>query len=272
MMGPTEMSEGKLERVRVEDMDDTLKLEIGTLLNAGKAAEAITSLRSLGFMEATDANGDIPSIQKAIMKHVRSLPNGHLKGHVDGPAAGVVRQGLSLNQAQASDPGLWVAIAMQGMEYARYRWDRHEDVARLHVFGKRPDHAWERLWWVGELLGVNGDYHYCNDFSADTNATNQMNYKFVREKAWAIAYSRIVARYNPDGKPGKITDHLINELSKKVRILSHTAPLATPYIKGSFGTIDIKVLDSQIKVALLLLKDQIEPDQRFAGCGFAWPS
>lgn len=261
-----------LERVRIEDMDDALKLELGILLNSGNSAEALNKLRSLGFLETTDAKGDIPSIQKEIMRHVRSLPAGHLKGQVDGPAAGLVRGGLSLSQAQASDPGLWVAIAMQGMEYARYRWDRNPDVARLHVFGKRPDHAWERLWWVGELLGVNGDYQYCNDFSVDTNATNQMNYRFVREKAWAIAYAKLVAHYNPNGKPGKITDGLINLLSIKVRIISNSVPLPTPYDHTRIGKIDTKSLEKQIRTALVLIRDQIESDQKFSGCGFAWPS
>ena len=265
------MTTANLERVRVEDMDDALKLELGALLNAGNSGEAISNLRSLGFFEVTDATGDIPSIQNEIMKLVRSLPAGHLKGHVDGPAAGLVRQGISLSQAQASDPGLWVAIAMQGMEYARYRWDRNPDVARLHVFGKRADHAWERLWWVGELLGVNGNYQYCNDFSVDTNATNQMNYRFVREKAWAIAYAQLVAHYNPNGKPGKITDELINLLSIKVRIVSNTVPLPTPFVKDSFVSIDTEIIENLIRTALLLIKDQLEPDQDFSGCGFAWP-
>jgi hypothetical protein len=47
------MTTANLERVRVEDMDDALKLELGALLNAGNSGEAISNLRSLGFFEVT---------------------------------------------------------------------------------------------------------------------------------------------------------------------------------------------------------------------------
>jgi hypothetical protein len=258
----------RLNRVRIEDLTDDLKQGIGELLNAGQSAAAMSRLEAQGFLEPTSAEGDILALEKKLLGVIAKLPASHMKGLQDGPVASLVHQELRLTPAQASDHGLWVAIAILGLKYVQARWDN----AALHVFAGRSDNAWERPWWVGELLSVNGDYQSCLDYSQNTNATNEINRLFVRDKAWAIAFARLVAHYNPGGKAGHIGDHEINDLSKKVRIISRSVPLPTPYSKSVVpGPIDERELNIQIKVALKLLQSQIERTPIHARCGFSWP-
>ena len=258
-----------LNRVRVEDFNDDLVESIGSLLKLGKSPEAIDRLNASGFLERTSVTADIAGLEKDILNHLKSLPENYLKGQLDGPAAAIVHKGLRLTPAQASDRGLWVSIAILGLKYVQARWDN----IPIHVFGSRSDHAWERLWWVGELLGVNGDYQYCLDFSMNTNATNEVNRSFLREKAWAVAFGQLVGRYNPDGKPGPITDNLLNDLSKKMRILSTTVPLPTPYVtKNGVLLVHEAKLEEQVQTALLLVREQLKQTPMHAKCGFVWPS
>jgi hypothetical protein len=258
-----------LFRVRVEDLNDDVKGQISALLHAGDGAKAMNQLEELGFLEPSSVEADISDLQKQLLDMIGNLPPKHLKGLEDGPASMIVHKGIRMNPAEASDHGLWVAIAILGLKYVHSRWS---DVP-LHVFSGRSDHAWERLWWVGELLNVNGDYTASLEFSMNTNATNEVNRLFVRDKAWAIAFARIVGHYNPGGKPGPIPDVLINSLSKKVRILARTVPLPTPVSERAVpGKVDEVVLAAQIDIALGLIRKQLEGTKLHESCGFEWPS
>jgi len=258
----------RLNRVRVEDLTDDIKLSVSELLDAGQSAAAMRRLEAQGYLEPTSAEADIPALEKKLLSIIAKLPESHLKGLQDGPVAALVHQELKLTPAQASDHGLWVAIGIIGLKYVQARWEN----AALHVFAGRSDSAWERPWWVGELLGVNGDYKYCLDYSQNTNATNEINRLFVREKAWAIAFGRLVAHYNPGGKPGPIKNDEINDLSIKVRIISRSVPLPTPYAKPDVpGYVDEDKLQLQVKVALKLMKSQVERTPLHARCRFNWP-
>lgn len=254
--------------MRVEDLNDDVKSQVTELLRAGDGTKAIEQLENLGFLEPSSVEADISDLQNKLLDMIGKLPPKHLKGLEDGPASMIVHQGIRMNPAEASDHGLWVAIGIYGLRYVHSRWS---DVA-LHVFSGRSDHAWERLWWVGELLNVNGDYTASLEFSMNTNATNEVNRLFVRDKAWAIAFARVVGNYNPGGKVGPIPDVLINNLSKKVRILARTVPLPTP-VSGSTipGTVDEVVLAAQIDTALRLIQRQLEGTKLHESCGFDWP-
>ena len=226
-----------ISRVRYEDINDELRLQIDELLAAGKSSEALARLGAQGYLEPTEVVADIPSLEAKILRHVANLPDRHLKGEADGPAAALVHAELQLSPAQASDHGLW-----------------------------------ERLWWVGELLGVNGDYKHCVEFSLNTNATNEVNKVFVREKAWAIAYAQVVAHYNAGGKLGVISNDEINDLSKKLRILSRTVPLPTPYLENRITSqVDEVALRSQVYIALQLIREQVQKSPQQIRCGFNWP-
>ena len=88
----------------------------------------------------------------------------------------------------------------------------------------------------------------------------------------AIAFSRLVAHYNPGGKPGPIKNNEINDLSIKVGIISRSVPLPTPYSKPIVpGLIDEDELNKQVEVALKLLRSQVERTPIHARCGFNWP-
>ena len=262
------MATVRLNRVRMEDLTDDLKQGVGELLNAGQSVAAMSRLEAQGFLEPTAAEADIPALEKRLLGVIAKLPESHLKGLQDGPVAALIHQELKLTPAQASDHGLWVSIAILGLKYVQARWDN----VALHVFAGRSDNAWERPWWAGELLSVNGNYEYCLDFSQNTNATNEINRLFVREKAWAIAFSRLVAHYNPGGKPGPIKNNEINDLSIKVGIISRSVPLPTPYSKPIVpGLIDEDELNKQVEVALKLLRSQVERTPIHARCGFNWP-
>jgi hypothetical protein len=262
------MNNRTLYRVRVEDLNDDVRNEVAELLRAGDSAKAIKQLDHFGFLEPSSVEADIAGLQKQLLDMIGKLPPKHLKGLEDGPASVIVHQGIPMNPAEASDHGLWVAIAIHGLRYVQSRWS---DVP-LHVFSGRSDHAWERLWWVGELLSVNGDYTASLEFSMNTNATNEVNRLFVRDKAWAIAFARIVGHYNPGGKAGPIPDVLINSLSKKVRILARTVPLPTPFSGPTIpGIVDEVVLAAQIDTALGLIRRQLEGTKLHESCGFEWP-
>jgi len=262
------MSSVVISRVRYEDINDDLRQQIDKLLVAGKSSEAMARLGAQGYLEPTEVVADIPSLEAKILRHVAGLPDRHLKGEADGPAAALVHAELQLSPAQASDHGLWVGIAILGLKYVQSRWD---DVPR-HVWSNRSDHSWERLWWVGELLGVNGDYKHCVEFSLNTNATNEVNKVFVREKAWAIAYAQVVAHYNAGGKLGVISNDEINDLSKKLRILSRTVPLPTPFLENRLtGQVDEVALRSQVYIALQLIREQVQKSPQQRRCGFNWP-
>ena len=258
-----------VDRFRIEDASDDLVGSISLLLSLGKSSEAMNRLSELGFLENTSVMADVVRIEKDLLNIHDSLPENYLKGQFDGPAAAIVHGSLNLTPAQASDRGLWVSISILGLKYVKTRWAN----VPIHVFGSRSDHAWERLWWVGELLGVNGDYQYCLDFSMNTNATNEVNRHFLREKAWAVAFAQLVGRYNPDRKPGPITDSLMNDLSKKMRVLSTTVPLPTPYrAQNDVWLVDEEKLSKQVRTALLLIKDQLSRTPMHSNCGFVWPS
>jgi len=261
------MNNKPLVRVRVEDLNDDVKTQVAELLRAGQSEKAMEQLEHLGFLEPTSLVADIAGLQAKLLRMIEALPPKHLKGLEDGPASVIVHRGIRMNPAEASDHGLWVAIAIHGLKYVQSRWS---DVP-LHVFSGRSDHSWERLWWVGELLNVNGDYTACLEFSMNTNATNEVNRLFVRDKAWAIAFARVVAHYNPGGKAGPIPDVLINSLSKKVRILARTVPLPTPVSEpASPGIVDEIVLAGQIETALGLIRRQLEGTSLHESCGFEW--
>jgi hypothetical protein len=258
----------RLSRVRVEDLTDDLKHGIGELLNLGQSAAAMSQLEAQGFLEQTSAEADIPALERKMLNVIAELPKSHKKGLQDGPVAALIHQDLRFSPAQASDRGLWVAIAILGLKYVQARWDN----VALHVFGGRSDHSWERPWWVGELLSVNGDYRYSLDFSMNVNATNEVNSPFVREKAWAIAFARVVANYDSGGVAGNINDNEINDLIKKVRILSRSVPLPTPYTMPAIPSqVDEAELNSQIGLALRLMQRQVERTPLHSKCGFDWP-